>query len=221
MLTWLSAVDQDAPMVASRLLQGIGQLRHPVESSVVVDSLGQFNHGGRQPRRLDGEGLEGVAEDVTDQPCLRQKLGSLGAEKGILGNAGLCASGSISGSDGGVGGGSIPSGLTSCPLTGKPSGTQLLWTGTSICKTLCYLDRRTTEGVDPLPETPRTSDSEQSELPLAHRPAVLEEFEHCLRLGAILPFAVRHFACLDEALAEAGHDTAFPWSIQVEQADKM
>jgi hypothetical protein len=56
---------QDFIIVAPGSLKGIGQGRHPVEGSVVVDRLRQFDHGGRQPGGVDGNGPERVAEDVT------------------------------------------------------------------------------------------------------------------------------------------------------------
>src|ERR1019366_3722730 len=61
-----SAMAQDFLVVASGLLQGVGQLRHPVEGSLIVVRAGQFNDGGRQPSGIDGDRSERVGEDVSE-----------------------------------------------------------------------------------------------------------------------------------------------------------
>jgi hypothetical protein len=88
--------------------------------------------------------------------------------------------------------GGVPSGSPSGPLTSKPGGTHFLRAGQAISKVLRYVHSSTTESIYQVPDTPRTSDSEQPELPVAHPPAFLEEFEHGLRLGGSLPFVFSH-----------------------------
>jgi hypothetical protein len=44
---------QDFIVVAPGSLKGVGQFWHPVEGSVVVDRLSQFDHGGRAPSWIE------------------------------------------------------------------------------------------------------------------------------------------------------------------------
>jgi hypothetical protein len=59
-----SKVAQDIVGVAPRILKGIGQDRHPVESTVGVDTFGKGNDSRREPRRIDDQGAERVTEDI-------------------------------------------------------------------------------------------------------------------------------------------------------------
>ena len=119
-----SEMAQDFIVVASEFVQGIGEDRHSVECSVVVDGLGQFDHGSRLPGWIDGGFQEkSLAQDFPDQTRLRKKFSSLGAEQGIIGNPGLGATGSISGSYFWARGGCIPGRLASGIFTSKTGGT--------------------------------------------------------------------------------------------------
>src|ERR1022692_393097 len=62
-----SAVAQDFLVIATGFVQGVSQDGHSVESTVVVDRLGQLDDGGRKPYGVERYGAEGVAEDVTEQ----------------------------------------------------------------------------------------------------------------------------------------------------------
>src|SRR5439155_10703718 len=97
MRPWPSAMAQDFIAGASCFVQRIGQFRHPLEGTVVVNRLCQMDHGGRQPDWIDVDLAKGLrAKNLPDQGCLRQKFGVLGAEQGITGNSGLGAASSIS-----------------------------------------------------------------------------------------------------------------------------
>jgi hypothetical protein len=161
--SWASATAQHFLVGAPTFVQGIGQLWHPLEGSVVVDRLGQFHHAGRQPDWIDGDLSEGLwAKNVPHQACLGKKFASLRAEGGIAGNSGLGASCSISGSYFWVRGGCIPGCLSPGSLTSKASGTQFIRAEITIGEVLGCFDRITTEIVDQGPNAPRTSDSEQT-----------------------------------------------------------
>src|SRR4051812_43248989 len=74
MLTRLTAVVEDVFVVATGVLKCIGEDRHPVKGTLLVDVFGKSDDGGSQPRRVDGDGAEGVAEDVSQQRTLRLLL---------------------------------------------------------------------------------------------------------------------------------------------------
>jgi hypothetical protein len=161
-------MSQNLLVVAAHFFQNVGQARNQVKGSVGINRLCQFNHGKRQPGRIEGQRSEGYwAKDVSEQDCLGKKFGSLRADQGIGGNPDLGASRSISGGYGGVGGSGVPSGMASGPLTGKPGRTQRLRACKPISEILCCFNRSTTKGIYPRPETPRTCDSEQAQFPVA------------------------------------------------------
>src|SRR5262249_31616754 len=80
------AVVEDGLVGAAGILQGIGQDRHPVEGTVVVNGLG--NLGDRavvpgEPGRVEGDGMKWVAHDLPEQagyanppsvPCISQDV---------------------------------------------------------------------------------------------------------------------------------------------------
>jgi hypothetical protein len=107
-------------------------------------------------------------------------------------DSGLGAARRISCSDFGFRGGSIPRRLTSSPLTGKPGCTQLIRPNKPISKTLRYLDRSLTEGVDHAPDTPGASDGKEPKPSLTWASSSLEEFEHGVRFRSVLPFGFGH-----------------------------
>src|SRR5262249_7206515 len=65
MVIQLPAVVQHVLVVAARLLEGIPEDWHAVEGTLVVDGSGQGKDDRSKPRRVNGTGPEGVAEDVT------------------------------------------------------------------------------------------------------------------------------------------------------------
>ena len=178
---------KDVFVGATSFFQGGGQFGHPVEGPVVVYGLGQLDDPRRQPRGVNGQTPEAVAEDFPDQLRLGQKFVGLGAEQDA-GSAGLGASSGVSGGDCRVGGGGVPCGPTSRSLTSEASGTHLLRAGKPIGKILRYVHRSTTEGVYPTPHAPGTSDGKQPELSVAWFAAALEKFKQGVRLGSVLPF---------------------------------
>jgi hypothetical protein len=145
---------QDCPVGATSYFQGISQFGHPVECTFVVDGPGQIDNARCQPRGVNGEMPEAVAEDVSGQLCLGKKFVNLGAGQGMTGSPGLGTTGSISGGNAGVGSGGVPGGLTSRSLTGEASGTQFFRASNPIGKALRHIDRSTTEGVEPTPHAP-------------------------------------------------------------------
>jgi hypothetical protein len=70
MLARRAAVGQHVGVVTPSFVKGIGQLRHPVEGSVVLDRAGQSRHSGRQPSGIDSHRAEGVAENITEDAAL-------------------------------------------------------------------------------------------------------------------------------------------------------
>ena len=71
MQPWLPAVAEDAGVLAPGFVEGIGQNGHSVESTIVVDGLGDLDHGAvvpRQPRRINGNRTEGIAESSRSSP---------------------------------------------------------------------------------------------------------------------------------------------------------
>src|SRR5438105_1908774 len=59
-----AAVAQDALVGAAGLLQGVGQERQPLEGPLLVKRPRQSKDVGRAPGRVDGDGIERVAEDL-------------------------------------------------------------------------------------------------------------------------------------------------------------
>ena len=62
----------DFLIIATGIHQGIGKNRHPVEGSFGVDGVHQIGHVGREPTRVDGDLVEGVAEVVAEEVRLRR-----------------------------------------------------------------------------------------------------------------------------------------------------
>ena len=178
---------KDVFIGATSFFQGGSQFGHPVEGPVLVYGLGKLDHPRHQPRGVNGQTPEAVAEDFPHQIRLGQKFVGLGAEQDA-GSAGLGTSSGVSGGDCWVGSSGVPCGPTSRSLTSEASGTHLLRAGKPVGKILRYIDRSTTEGIYPIPHAPRTSDGKQPELPVARPAGRLEEFQHCVRLASILPF---------------------------------
>ncbi len=72
---------QDLLVLTARFLKGVGQDRHPIEGSLLIDRLGQFDHDSvtpGQPGWVDWDWAEGVSEDTTQKPALFALL-SLGS----------------------------------------------------------------------------------------------------------------------------------------------
>ena len=65
MRPFASAMGDDFLTVATGIHQGIGKNGHSVEGSFLVNGVGYIDDGGCEPTRVDGDGAEGVAEDVT------------------------------------------------------------------------------------------------------------------------------------------------------------
>lgn len=58
-------MQKDLFVVATGVLKGIRENGHSVEGAVFVDSLSEREYGGAEPGRVESDGAEGVAEDVT------------------------------------------------------------------------------------------------------------------------------------------------------------
>src|SRR5262249_43800714 len=69
MLAGLAAVVQDVGVIAGGVFEGVGEDGKTVEGAVIVDGLGQCGDVRRSPGRIDGDGTEGVAEELTKQFC--------------------------------------------------------------------------------------------------------------------------------------------------------
>ena len=71
MLARLSAVVQDVVVVATSVLKGVGKNQHSVKGTLLVNAFRKDANVGREPGRIDGNGTEGVAEDVSNNlyPC--------------------------------------------------------------------------------------------------------------------------------------------------------
>ena len=72
MLPKPSAMAQDFFIMTSRFYQFVSEERKLVEGAVVVDGLGQGLHGQREPGGVDGDGVEGVAEDAAKAVTLNR-----------------------------------------------------------------------------------------------------------------------------------------------------
>jgi len=59
-----AAMAQDVLVAATRFREGVGQFRHPLEGTVIVDGLGEGFHFGGEPSGVEGGGTEAVAENV-------------------------------------------------------------------------------------------------------------------------------------------------------------
>src|SRR4051812_47354832 len=67
------AVLQDLGIGAACIFEGVGENGHPLESAFVVDRLGEVANRALvpgQPRGVEGDGPERVAEDTTGQTGL-------------------------------------------------------------------------------------------------------------------------------------------------------
>ena len=64
--TGLTAVVQDVLVDAAGFFERISENRKVVERSLGVDGLGQLLDGRCEPSRVEGKGIEGIAEDVTE-----------------------------------------------------------------------------------------------------------------------------------------------------------
>ena len=73
MRPWLPAMVQDFLVRATSIFQDTGEFGHPVESTLVVNGLGQRDNARCQPRGVNGGMREAVAENFSDQPCLGKK----------------------------------------------------------------------------------------------------------------------------------------------------
>ncbi len=62
-----AAVVQDVFVVATCILKGVGQDRHPVEGTLGVDAFGECGHVRSQPSGIDGHRAEGVTNDLTQE----------------------------------------------------------------------------------------------------------------------------------------------------------
>jgi hypothetical protein len=124
---------QDFVVVAACFNQSVGQDGHPVKGSVVVDCPSHLDHRGCQQREIESHRAERQRpKNFPQQACLRQKFARIGSQQRITGNPGLCAAGGIPGSNFGFRGGSVPTRLTSGPLTGKSDGTHFVRVSKSI-----------------------------------------------------------------------------------------
>lgn len=69
-----SAMVQDFGIRATCFFQGIGENRQAVESTVIVNLLGQDNNLGREPGGFERDGTERVSENAADQMTLSSPL---------------------------------------------------------------------------------------------------------------------------------------------------
>jgi hypothetical protein len=70
---------QDFLVGATSFFQDIGEFGRSVESTLIVNGLGQLDNARDQPRGVNGERRVAVAENVSDQLCLGKKFVNLGA----------------------------------------------------------------------------------------------------------------------------------------------
>src|SRR5580700_872731 len=66
----LSAVISDVLVVATGILKGISEDRHRGEVARIVHLLGKGEDGGSEPRRVESDGVEWIAEYAADEVCL-------------------------------------------------------------------------------------------------------------------------------------------------------
>src|SRR5260370_1202871 len=62
-----SAMGKNIAVVAAGLFEGVGEDRQAVEGPVLVHGLGKSSDRGREPTRVESDGAEGVAENVTQE----------------------------------------------------------------------------------------------------------------------------------------------------------
>ena len=62
---WLATMGEYLGVITPGNFQGVGQHREMVEGTVIVDCAGQGGDVRGQPCQVDGDGTEGVAEDVS------------------------------------------------------------------------------------------------------------------------------------------------------------
>jgi hypothetical protein len=77
MLATRTAVGQDVGVVATCVFQGVGQDRHQVEGSLIVDRLGEGNDRRSEPSAVESDGAEAIAEDFPKEIGLRSALRSI------------------------------------------------------------------------------------------------------------------------------------------------
>jgi hypothetical protein len=61
------AMGEHIRVVATGFLQRVGQDWQAAERAIGVDAVGEREDRGRAPARIDGDGAEGIAEDVSDE----------------------------------------------------------------------------------------------------------------------------------------------------------
>ncbi len=69
----------DFAAVAAGVAQSIGENGYSVEGTLVVDCLGQINDDRGEPTRVNSDGTEEVAEDVSQSVCLPVALNGRGS----------------------------------------------------------------------------------------------------------------------------------------------
>src|SRR5262245_60917995 len=73
MLSWVAAVGKNIAVDATCFFKGIGKDREMVESSVIVNGLGQFPDCAVlpvEPGGVERDGAKRVAEDITEEACI-------------------------------------------------------------------------------------------------------------------------------------------------------
>ncbi|WP_157469202.1 hypothetical protein [Gemmata sp. SH-PL17] len=71
MLTGLPAVIEDVIVITTGVLEGVGQDRHQVKGTILVNAFGKGANDRGKPRRFECDRTKGVAEDVTEQTGLK------------------------------------------------------------------------------------------------------------------------------------------------------
>jgi hypothetical protein len=69
-LVRVAAVVQGVGIVAASVLKGVGQNRHSIKGTLFVNTVGKSEGIGREPRGVNGDKTEGVAENVSDSIAL-------------------------------------------------------------------------------------------------------------------------------------------------------
>ena len=70
---------KDRRILAPSFFEGVGQYRQVFKPAVVVDASGHQHDGPRPPGWVEGDGAEGVAEDVKYQDNLGNMFGGFGS----------------------------------------------------------------------------------------------------------------------------------------------
>jgi hypothetical protein len=78
MLSRLAAVAQDVGVGAAGFFQSVSEDGQAVESSVVVDRLGESSNSGSEPSGIEGDGLEWIAEEFPKNVALGMAFISMG-----------------------------------------------------------------------------------------------------------------------------------------------